>query len=145
MRGGPRAAKERNAMDRRPLIITLALTSAVLWLATGPFASAAEPIEVAKLPFLEIFSPTFFWSDEADVVRTGSANCPKGRAIAGGLNIQQGQGALRILESYPDGEAWMIRVVNRQRPDNVQSLQVRGFALCMLPAARKASIQMAQQ
>jgi hypothetical protein len=132
-------------MDRRLLIVTLALATG--WLAVGPLAAAraAEPVQVAKLPFLEIFSPTFFWSDEADVVRTGSTNCPKGRAIAGGLSIQQGQASLRILESYPDGESWMMRVVNRKKPDNVQSLQVRGFALCMLPAARKASVQLPQQ
>jgi hypothetical protein len=129
-------------MDRRLLIVTLALASATGWFAA---AHAAEPIQVAKLPFLEIFSPTFFWSDEADVVRTGSTNCPKGRAIAGGLSIAQGQASLRILESYPDGESWMMRVVNRKKPDAVQSLQVRGFALCMLPAARKASVQMSQQ
>src|SRR3569833_405650 len=129
-------------MDRRLLIATLSLASAAGWLAV---AHAAEPVQVAKLPFLEIFSPTFFWSDEADVVRTGSTNCPKGRAIAGGLSIQQGQASLRILESYPDGESWMVRVVNRKKPDNVQSLQVRGFALCMLPAARKASVQLPQQ
>ena len=100
---------------------------------------------MAKLPYIEIFSPTFFWNDEADFVRTGSTTCPKGRAITGGLSIQQGKASLRILESYPDGESWVMRVVNRQKPDNVQSLQVRGFALCMLPAARKASVLMAQQ
>ena len=61
------------------------------------------------------------------------------------MNIQQGKASLRILESYPDGESWVMRVVNRQKPDNVQSLQVRGFALCMLPAARKASVLLAQQ
>jgi hypothetical protein len=103
-------------MDRRLLIVTLALATG--WFAVGPLAAAraAEPVQVAKLPFLEIFSPTFFWSDEADVVRTGSTNCPKGRAIAGGLSIQQGQASLRILESYPDGESWMMRVVNRKSP-----------------------------
>jgi hypothetical protein len=131
------------------LIAALALTGAVglsgMGVIGAPPARAAEPVEVAKLPFLEIFSPTFFWSDEADVVRTGSTNCPKGRAITGGLSILEGKASLRILESYPDGESWMMRVVNRQRPDHVQSLQVRGFALCMLPAARKASVQMMQQ
>ena len=100
---------------------------------------------MAKLPYIEIFSPTFFWNDEADFVRTGSTTCPKGRAITGGLSIQQGKASLRILESYPDGESWVMRVVNRQKPDNVQSLQVRGFALCMLPAARKASVLLTQQ
>ena len=100
---------------------------------------------MAKLPYIEIFSPTFFWNDEADFVRTGSTTCPKGRAITGGVSIQQGKASLRILESYPDGESWVMRVVNRQKPDNVQSLQVRGFALCLLPAARKASVLLTQQ
>lgn len=113
-------------------------------LAAAP-AQAAEPIEVGKLPYIEIFSPTFFWNDELDFVRTGSTNCPKGRAITGGVSIIQGKASLRILESYPDGEAWMIRVVNRQKPESVQSLQVRGFALCMLPAARKSSVMLTQQ
>ena len=126
------------------LIAMLALTGVPyqLW---APAARAAEPVEVAKLPYIEIFSPTFFWNDEADFIRTGSTNCPKGRAITGGLSIQTGKASLRILESYPDGESWVMRVVNRQRPDNVQSLQVRGFALCMLPAARKASVLLSQQ
>jgi hypothetical protein len=108
-------------------------------------AGGTEPIDVTKYPFIEIFSPTFFWSDEVDFVRTGSITCPKGRAITGGLSILQGKASLRVLESYPDGESWLIRVVNRLKPDAVQSLQVRGFALCLLSAARKASVQMAQQ
>ena len=35
-------------------------------------AQSTEPIEIAKLPYIEIFSPTFFWNDDADFVRTGS-------------------------------------------------------------------------
>lgn len=108
-------------------------------------AQSTAPIEVAALPYIEIFSPTFFWNDEADFIRTGSTTCPKGRAITGGVSIQQGKASLRILESYPDGESWVMRVVNRQKPDTVQSLQVRGFALCLLPAARKASVLLTQQ
>ena len=108
-------------------------------------AQSTEPIELTNLPYIEIFSPTFFWNDEADFVRTGSTTCPKGRAITGGVNILQGKASLRILESYPDGESWVMRVVNRQKPEKVQSLQVRGFALCLLPAARKASILISQQ
>ena len=77
-------------------------------------AQSTAPIEVAALPYIEIFSPTFFWNDEADFIRTGSTTCPKGRAITGGMNIQQGKASLRILESYPDGESWVMRVVNRQ-------------------------------
>jgi hypothetical protein len=133
------------------IAVSAAIMAVILALAgsTSPLgaqtAQSTEPIEVAKFPYIEIFSPTFFWSDEADFVRTGSTTCPKGRAITGGLSILQGKASLRILESYPDGESWVMRVVNRQKPDNVQSLQVRGFALCMLPAARKASVLFSQQ
>jgi hypothetical protein len=122
----------------------LLATATAGYLAASP-ARSAEPIEVSKFPYIEIFSPTFFWSDEVDFVRTGSITCPKGRAVTGGLSILQGKASLRILESYPDGESWVMRVVNRQKPEAVQSLQVRGFALCMLPVARKASVPMAQQ
>jgi hypothetical protein len=108
-------------------------------------AQSTEAIELTNLPYIEIFSPTFFWNDEADFVRTGSTTCPKGRAITGGVNILQGKASLRILESYPDGESWVMRVVNRQKPEKVQSLQVRGFALCLLPAARKSSVLITQQ
>jgi hypothetical protein len=112
--------------------------------AHGVAAGPTDPIEVGKLPYLEIFSPTFFWSDQADFVRVGAITCPKGRGITGGVNISQGKASLRMLESYPDGESWLVRVVNRQKPAKVESLQVRGFALCMLPAARKVSVMMAQ-
>ena len=125
-------------------IAILALTVAATSL-RAQTAQSAEPIEVAKLPYMEIFSPTFFWNNEADFVRMGSTTCPKGRAITGGVSIQQGKASLRMLESYPDGESWVMRVVNRQKPEGVQSLQVRGFALCLLPAARKASVLMSQQ
>lgn len=129
------------------LIAVLAGVSALAGATSSLRAQGAQstaPIEIAALPYIEIFSPTFFWNDEADFIRTGSTTCPKGRAITGGLSIQQGKASLRILESYPDGESWVMRVVNRQKPDNVQSLQVRGFALCLLPAARKASVLLAQ-
>jgi hypothetical protein len=120
---------------------------ALLAVAASAIPSRAQtqpPIEIAQLPYMEIFSPTFFWSDEADAIRMGSTTCPKGRAIAGGVNILQGKASLRIVESYPDGESWVMRVVNRQKSDTVQSLQVRGYALCLLPAARKASVLIAQ-
>ena len=128
--------------------LLVAVAAAILALAGSAGAQTAqstEPIDVAKFPYIEIFSPTFFWSDEADFIRTGSTTCPKGRAITGGLSIQQGKASLRVLESYPDGESWVMRMVNRQKPDTVSSLQVRGFALCMLPAARKSSVPFAQQ
>jgi hypothetical protein len=113
--------------------------------APSPAQPAQQSIEISELPYIEIFSPTFFWNDEADSVRTGSTTCPKGRAIAGGVNIVQGKAALRLVESYPEGESWVIRVVNRQKPESVKSLQVRGYALCMLSAARKASKLLVQQ
>ena len=95
--------------------LLIAVSAAMLALA-GPLgaqtAQSTEPIEVAKFPYIEIFSPTFFWNDEADFIRTGSTTCPKGRAITGGLSIQQGKASLRILESYPDGESWVTRVVS---------------------------------
>ncbi len=123
-------------------ILALTVTAGSLRAQT---AQSTEPIEVDKLPYIEIFSPTFFWNNEADFVRMGSTTCPKGRALTGGVSIQQGKASLRMLESYPDGESWVMRVVNRQKPEGVQSLQVRGFALCLLPAARKASVLMSQQ
>jgi len=126
------------------LIALLLLAASAAPLSAPSWAQSQPPIELGQLPYMEIFSPTFFWSDEADAVRTGSTTCPKGRAIAGGVNILQGKAALRIVESYPDGETWVTRVVNRQKPETVTSLQVRGYALCLLPAARKASKLIAQ-
>jgi hypothetical protein len=126
------------------------LLIAIFALATGSGSLVAqpvqppEPVDISKLPFIEIFSPTFFWSDTVDFVRMGATTCPKGRAVAGGVSIRKGQASLRILESYPDGESWVIRVVNRQRPAHEQSLQVRGFALCMLPVARRVSVMITQ-
>src|ERR1700748_686886 len=127
---------------RLPLLAGLALLGAASRLQAQP---PPEPVDITKLPHLEIVSPTFFWNDEADFVRVGSATCSKGRAIAGGVNIMQGKASLRILESYPEGESWVTRVVTRQKPDSVQSLQVRGFAVCLLPAARKGSAMLPQQ
>src|SRR5258707_14537876 len=108
------------------LIALLLLAGSAAPISAPSWAQAQPPIEIAQLPYMEIFSPTFFWSDEADAIRTGSTTCPKGRAIAGGVNILQGKASLRIVESYPDGESWVMRVVNRQKPEIVQSLQVRG-------------------
>jgi hypothetical protein len=145
------AAARQGAPEKSGTAMTsfqaLLLAALVLAGGSGPLRAQpapGEPIEIAQLPYIEIFSPTFFWSDEADFMRVGSINCPKGRAVTGGVSIAQGQASLRILESYPDGESWVTRVVNRQKGDKVQSLQVRGFALCMLPAARKASVLWSQ-
>jgi hypothetical protein len=126
------------------------LSTAILVLAASAGSLRAqttqplEPVEVSTLPYLEIFSPTFFWSDAADIVHVGATTCPKGRAIAGGVSIEKGSASLRILESYPDGESWVVKVVNRKRPEKLQSMQVRVFALCMLPAARRASVLLSQ-
>ena len=121
------------------LIALLIVAASAAPISTPSWAQTQPPIEIAQLPCMEIFSPTFFWSDEADAIRMGSTTCPKGRAITGGVNIMQGKASLRIVESYPDGESWVMRVVNRQKPDTVTSLQVRTYALCLLPAARKSS------
>jgi hypothetical protein len=128
----------------RSLPVIILMLAAAAGPADGQTTQPVEPVEISKLPFIEIFSPTFFWNDTADFVRLGSTTCPKGRAVTGGVSIRQGKASLRILESFPDGESWVMRVVNRARPGKVESLQVRGFALCMLPVARKASKQIAQ-
>ena len=57
---------------------------------------ANHPIDSSRsrcrsFPYIEIFSPTFFWSDAADFVHVGSTTCPKGRAIAGGVSIEKGK------------------------------------------------------
>jgi hypothetical protein len=107
-------------------------------------AQTLPPITLSDLRHVSIISPVFYWSDTADVVHMASATCPKGRAFSGGVAIQKGSAALRILESYPDGESWVVRVVNRQRRDNAQALQVRAFAVCLLPSARISSVQITQ-
>src|SRR5262249_6169655 len=66
-------------------------------------------------------------------------------ALTGGGNITPGKASLRILESYPDGESWVVRVVKRQKTAKVESLQVRGFALCLLPAGGKSSGLLSQR
>jgi len=87
------------------IAVSAAITAVILALAgsAGPLAAqtaqSTEPIEVAKFPYIEIFSPTFFWSDEADFVRTGSTTCPKGRAITGGLSILQGKASKDLVVS----------------------------------------------
>src|SRR5260221_13962026 len=111
------------------LIALLLLAASAAPISAPSWAQSQPPIELAQLPYMEIFSPTFFWSDEADAIRTGSTTCPKGRAITGGVNIMQGKASPRIVESYPDGESWVMRVVNRQKPDTVTSLQVPTYAL----------------
>lgn len=127
-----------------PLLIAILVLSASAGSLQAQRVQPAQPVDVSKLPFIEIFSPTFFWSDAADFVRVGSTTCPNGRAVAGGVSIRKGHASLRILESYPDGESWVMKVVNRQRPAKVASLQIRGFALCMLPAARRVSVMVTQ-
>jgi hypothetical protein len=107
-------------------------------------AQGVPPIQLSKLPHLAIISPVFFWDGNVDVVRTVSATCPNGRPIAGGVSIQKGNAALHIRESYPDGASWVMRIVNQRSPAAAQPLQVRAFAVCMLPVARGGSVQIAQ-
>ena len=123
------------------LIALLALTGAA-----GPLRAqrAVQPIDLSDLPHIAIFSPVFYWTDTGNAVHTASATCPDGRAIAGGVSIQKGNASLRIQESYPDRSSWVVRVVNRSNPGSGHPLQVRGFAVCLLPVARSSSVPMAQ-
>jgi hypothetical protein len=86
----------------------------------------------------------FIGTIQVDIVRTVSATCPSGRPISGGLSIEKGNGSLRIHESYPDGATWVTRAVNRRSATPAQPLQVRAFAVCLLPIARRDSVQIAQ-
>lgn len=105
---------------------------------------AVQPIDLSELPHIAIISPAFYWTDTGNVVGTASATCPDGRAIAGGVSIQKGNASLRIQESYPDRASWVVRVVNRGNPGSGRPLQVRGFAVCLLPVARSSSVPIAQ-
>jgi len=112
----------------------------------GPLRAqqAIGPIDLKSLPHLTIISPVFYWTDTGGSVHTASATCPDGRAIAGGVSIQKGNASLRIQESYPDRASWVVRVVNRSTPNSGQPLQVRGFAVCLLPVARTDSVPISQ-
>jgi hypothetical protein len=126
-----------------------ALWTAALALAAGAGPAQAQsqpPIAVSALPHIVIFSPAFYWQNTPDVVRMASATCPKGRAVGGGLSIVQGSASLRIADSYPDGASWVTRFAVRptQTAPPAQTLQVRGFALCLLPVSRDHSVQFAR-
>src|SRR6185436_15425709 len=97
--GQKRLQTKRGIMKSTGFLLIAALTVAGIPAPSGA-QPGQQPVEIAQLPYIEIFSPTFFWNDEADTIRTGSSTCPKGRAIAGGLNILQGKAALRVVESY---------------------------------------------
>jgi hypothetical protein len=60
------------------------------------------------------------------------------------LSIEKGNASLRIHESYPDGATWVMRAVNHRTAAAPQPLQVRSFAVCLLPVARRDSVQLAQ-
>jgi hypothetical protein len=123
------------------LLATFALGSTV----TSPRAQQSiAPIDLKILPHIAIISPVFYWTDTGGSVRTASATCPDGRAIAGGVSIQKGNASLRIQESYPDRASWVVRVANRGVPGSGKPLQVRGFAVCLLPVARVTSVPIAQ-
>jgi hypothetical protein len=128
---------------RSPLPLAIAT---LLWAgAAGPAAAQGiPPIPLARFPHIAIISPVFFWEAKVDVVRTVSATCPQGRPIAGGISVQRGNGSFRIRESFPDGSSWVIRVVNRREIPDAQPLQVRAFAVCLLPVARTDSMQITQ-
>jgi hypothetical protein len=111
----------------------------------GPLhAQTIPPIELSKFPHIAIISPVFYWDGTIEGVRTISATCPQGRAIGGGMSLPQGNASLRIRESYPDGASWVLRVANRPRQATARTLQVRAFALCLLPVARIGSVPIAQ-
>jgi len=126
--------------------VSAAIMAVIVDLAARPVRSARKlridrAIEV-QVPLHRDFSPTFFWSDEADFGRYGSTTCPKGRAITGRLSIAR-QASLRILESYPDGES----VVCGSSPAKARRCASRCRSrLCAvhLPAARKASVLFSQ-
>jgi hypothetical protein len=131
-----------NAKAPAPVVALLAALAA---LAGGGIAHAQSqpPVPLARLPHINISSPVFYWSNAPDVVRTASATCPKGRAIGGGLSIQQGNASIRIQDSYPDGASWVVRFASRPSAAPEQTLQVRAFATCLLPVARDFSVQFA--
>jgi hypothetical protein len=106
-------------------------------------AQSLPPIPLAELPHIAIISPLFSWDAQADIVRTVSATCPSGRPIGGGIGIEKGNASLRIRESYPDGASWVMRVIRRDT-NGAQPVQVRAFAVCLLPVARGGSVQIAQ-
>jgi hypothetical protein len=111
----------------------------------GPLrAQTIPPIEFSKLPHIAIISPVFYWDGAIEGVRTISATCPQGRAIGGGVSLLQGNASLRIRESYPDGASWVLRVASHGGQATAQTLQVRAFALCLLPVARSGSVPLAQ-
>lgn len=123
------------------------LAIAILLLAGSPTIASAQavpPIPFSRFPHVSIISPVFAWDAKADVVRTISATCPQGRAIAGGVSIQSGNGSLRIRESFPDGSSWVMRVLSRRGSAAPQPMQVRAFAVCLLPVARTDSVQISQ-
>ena len=122
------------------VIATLLLAGAASPLA----AQGVPPIPLSKFPHIAIISPVFFWDAKVDVVRSVSATCPQGRAIAGGVSIQKGNAALRIRESYPDGASWVVRAFQRRGPAAAEPVQVRAFAVCLLPVARTDSVQISQ-
>jgi len=128
-------------MDAKAL--ALGATLAALAGTASVHAQSQPPVPVAKLPHINISSPVFYWSNAPDIVHTASATCPKGRAIGGGLSIQQGTASLRIQDSYPDGASWVVRFASRPSAAPEQTLQVRAFATCLLPVSRDYSVQFA--
>ena len=124
---------------------SVSLAAVLLVGSAGALAAQGIPsIQLSRLPHIAIISPVFYWDGQVDLVRTVSATCPNGRPIAGGLSIEKGNASLRIHESYPDGATWVMRAVNQRTAAAAQPLQVRSFAVCLLPLARRDSVQLAQ-
>jgi hypothetical protein len=107
-------------------------------------AQTAASIDLSKFPHVAIISPVFYWDGAVQGVRTISATCPQGRAVGGGVSLPQGNASLRIRESYADGSSWVLRVVSHGGEAAAQTMQVRAFALCLLPVARSGSVPIAQ-
>ena len=124
------------------LAVALALTGAAGPLAARRPRTSTEPIEVAELALHRDLQPDVL-SGTTKPTSCASARRPARRAapITGGLTHRsRATASLRILESYPRrrvlGDA---RRSTARRPENVAvRCRCGGFALCLLPAARKA-------
>ncbi len=114
------------------LMAALALTGATGSLCAQPAQSTA-PFEVAALPYIEIFSPTFFWNDEADFVRTGSTTCPRGPRDHRRLEHPAGQG---VAADSGELSGWRILGGARRQPAKAGKCTfLAGARLRAVPAA----------
>jgi hypothetical protein len=124
--------------------VALAIAAVLLARLSAPLsAQTLPPIRFSDFPHVAIISPVFYWDATEDAVHSISATCPSGRPIAGGLSIDKGNASVRIRESYPDGSSWVIHAINH-RSGATGPLQVRAYAVCLLPVARGGSVQITQ-